>query len=43
MTQTAKAYALDELNLETTFGGMGKTKHRDVPQIDLSNFEARKA
>ena len=42
MTQTAQTYSLEELNLETTFGGVGKTKHRDVPQIDLSNFETRK-
>jgi isopenicillin N synthase-like dioxygenase len=37
------AYALDELNQETTFGGVGGTKHRDVPRIDMSRFEARKA
>ncbi|ARQ03214.1 isopenicillin N synthase family dioxygenase [Pseudorhodoplanes sinuspersici] len=43
MTQTAKNYSLEELNLETTFGGIGKTKHRDVPQIDLGDFEKRKA
>ena len=42
MTQTAKAYALDELNLETTFGGIGKTKEREVPRIDMSQFEKRK-
>jgi isopenicillin N synthase-like dioxygenase len=37
------AYALDELNRETTFGGVGGTKHRDVPRIDMNSFEARKA
>ena len=43
MTQVAKTYALDELNQETTFGGVGRTKHRDVPRIDMSDFENRKA
>lgn len=42
MTQTAKTYALDELNLETTFGGIGTTKAREVPRIDMSRFEERK-
>ncbi len=43
MTVTAKAtYDLPELNLESTFGGVGKTKQRDVPQIDMSDFENRK-
>jgi len=44
MTQSATAatYDLPELNLETTFGGIGTTKHRDVPRIDLSDFERRK-
>ena len=36
-------YGLAELKKEQTFGGMGKTKARDVPRIDLSHFEARKA
>jgi isopenicillin N synthase-like dioxygenase len=36
------AYGLAELKKEQTFGGMGKTKARDVPRIDLSNFDARK-
>jgi isopenicillin N synthase-like dioxygenase len=40
--QSNTAYALDELNQETKFGGIGGLKHRDVPRIDLSNFEARK-
>jgi isopenicillin N synthase-like dioxygenase len=43
MTKPAKAYALDELNLETTFGGIGRTKEREVPRIDMSHFEKRKA
>jgi hypothetical protein len=43
MTMTAKAaYDLPELNRETNFGGLGTTKHREVPRIDLSGFEARK-
>jgi isopenicillin N synthase-like dioxygenase len=43
MTTADTAYGLAELNLEKTFGGMGRTKKRDVPRIDLSRFEARKA
>jgi isopenicillin N synthase-like dioxygenase len=39
---TDAAYALAELNKETTLGGIGTTKSRDVPLIDLSDFEARK-
>jgi len=34
---------LAELQKERTFGGIGATKVRAVPCIDLSNFEARKA
>ncbi len=37
------AYALDELKKESTFRGMGTTKAREVPKIDMSNFEKRKA
>ncbi|MDB5655518.1 MAG: 2OG-Fe(II) oxygenase [Tardiphaga sp.] len=40
--QSNAAYALAELNQETTFGGIGGIKHRDVRKIDLSNFAARK-
>jgi len=36
-------YALKELNKEKSFGGMGTTKTRPVPRIDLSDFQARKA
>jgi isopenicillin N synthase-like dioxygenase len=36
------AYGLAELNKEKTFGGLGATKVRDVPLIDLSNFGQRK-
>ena len=36
-------YGLAELNLEKTFGGMGGTKERHIPRIDLSRFVARKA
>ncbi len=39
---TDAAYGLAELNKETTFGGLGTTKARDVPLIDLSGFDARK-
>ncbi|MBC7193799.1 2-oxoglutarate and iron-dependent oxygenase domain-containing protein [Marinobacter sp.] len=42
MTNTAEKYALKELNLETTFGGMGKEIDRDVPVIDLTDFEPRR-
>lgn len=35
-------YGLAELNKEATFGGMGREKARDVPQVDLSDFEKRK-
>jgi len=40
---TSAAYELAELNQETTFGGMGGTKARHVPQIDLSHFDTRKS
>ena len=43
MSAAQKAYGLDELNKETTFGGVGRTKDRSVPRIDLSDFEARKS
>ena len=36
------AYDLVELNKEQTLGGIGTTKARDVPRIDMSGFEARK-
>ena len=42
MTNTAEKYALKELNLETTFGGMGKEVERDVPVIDLTDFDQRR-
>ncbi|MEH2476961.1 isopenicillin N synthase-like dioxygenase [Nitrobacteraceae bacterium AZCC 2146] len=41
-TSSNAAYALAELNQETKFGGVGGIKHRDVPRIDLSDFENRK-
>ncbi|MFD2237431.1 isopenicillin N synthase family dioxygenase [Aureimonas populi] len=43
MTASRPAYTLDELNKETTFGGLGTTVEREVPQIDLGDFENRKA
>lgn len=44
MESTAqKNYGLAELNKEATFGGMGREKARDVPQIDLSDFDNCKA
>jgi isopenicillin N synthase-like dioxygenase len=42
-TPSNAAYALDELNKESTFRGMGTTKAREVPRIDMSNFAKRKA
>ncbi|WP_265519908.1 isopenicillin N synthase family dioxygenase [Nitratireductor luteus] len=35
-------YGLAELNKETTFGGEGREKQRDVPKIDMGDYEARK-
>src|SRR6516225_2278563 len=43
MATSSQVYALDELNKETTFGGDGRTKIRAIPQIDMSDFPARKA
>jgi isopenicillin N synthase-like dioxygenase len=40
---TNAAYGLAELNLEKKIGGIGRTKERDVPQIDMSRFADRKA
>lgn len=43
-TNTArKDYGLTELNKEATFGGIGGVKEREVPQIDLGDFEHRQA
>jgi len=42
MTNPQEKYALKELNLETTFGGMGKEIECDVPVIDLTDFEQRR-
>lgn len=42
-TATQHPYRLDELNLESTLGGMGKENNqRAIPIIDLANFEARR-
>ncbi len=41
--QTNGNYGLAELNKEQGIGGIGGTKLREVPRIDLSNFEARKS
>ncbi|WP_420360451.1 isopenicillin N synthase family dioxygenase [Agrobacterium vitis] len=38
-----QSYSLAELNKETTIGGIGKTVERDVPVIDLADFDNRKA
>ncbi|WP_257098542.1 isopenicillin N synthase family dioxygenase [Pseudovibrio flavus] len=35
-------YGLDELNKESTIGGMGETVERSIPQIDMSDFDQRK-
>ena len=40
---TTTTHNLAELQKEATFGGIGKTKHREVPVIDLADFERRKA
>ncbi|MCM2449249.1 isopenicillin N synthase family oxygenase [Agrobacterium vitis] len=40
---TMQSYSLAELNKETTIGGVGKTVERDVPVIDLADFDNRKA
>jgi len=40
---TQEAYGLAELNKEQGIGGVGGIKMRDVPRIDMSNFESRKA
>lgn len=36
-------YGLKELQLETTFGGMGTETEREIPLIDLADFEERRA
>jgi isopenicillin N synthase-like dioxygenase len=36
-------YGLAELNKEKGIGGVGTTKARVVPQVDMSDFESRKA
>ncbi len=41
-TATTPEYGLKELQLETTFGGMGKETVRDIPLIDLTDFENRR-
>lgn len=41
--QTSSTYGLVELNKEQGFGGIGGIKTREVPRIDMSRFEARKA
>lgn len=40
---TMQTYSLAELNKETTIGGVGKTVEREVPVIDLADFDNRKA
>ena len=43
MTPPANAaYGLAELKKEQTLGGIGETKARDVPCIDVSGFDKRK-
>lgn len=39
---TKGGYALDELNKESTIGGVGGEKEREIPQIDMSDFANRK-
>lgn len=41
---TTTAYALDELQFETTIGGKGvDAEHSNIPIIDMSQFESRRA
>ncbi|MGP9822383.1 isopenicillin N synthase family dioxygenase [Salinarimonas sp. NSM] len=35
-------YGLKELELETTFGGFGRETSREIPVIDLTDFDARR-
>lgn len=42
-TATTPEYGLKELQLETTFGGMGKETVREIPLIDLTDFENRRS
>lgn len=35
-------YGLDELRKETTFGGAGREKQREIPRVSLADFENRK-
>ncbi|MCC8983493.1 isopenicillin N synthase family dioxygenase [Bradyrhizobium acaciae] len=39
---TTEPYALAEPNKEATIGGIGKTVEREIPVIDLSDFDRRK-
>ncbi|MDQ0455756.1 isopenicillin N synthase family dioxygenase [Rhizobium paknamense] len=38
----AQTYNLAELNKETTIGGLGTTVEREIPVIDLADFDTRK-
>lgn len=40
---SAQSYALNELNKETTIGGLGEESDRQILQIDLADFDNRKA
>ncbi len=42
-TAQMASYSLVELDRETTIGGLGEESSREIRQIDLSDFEARKA
>jgi isopenicillin N synthase-like dioxygenase len=42
MTNSNAAYQLAELDKEKTIGGVGGMKARNIPLIDMNNFEARK-
>ena len=42
MNTTEQTYGLAELNKETRVGGMGTEVHRDIPQIDMSDFFNRR-
>ena len=39
----ADGYALEELRRESTIGGIGQTVERQIPRIDLADFDRRRA
>ncbi|WP_339805221.1 2-oxoglutarate and iron-dependent oxygenase domain-containing protein [uncultured Marinobacter sp.] len=41
-TRETPRYGLKELELETTFGGFGKESSREIPVIDMTDFDQRR-